>query len=174
MSKYRTGQTALLVVVDDVEPLVDPWRQRFNTSAAAGLPAHVTVLIPFLDIKRIDPAVRNELTALFARQDRFSVEFGKVGRFSHVRYLQPTPAQRFRELTEAVVARWPEAPPYGGQFTEVHPHLTVANDQSPEVFDEIEAAIEAQLPLSTVVSSVSLFVSDGSRWHRRHEFPFAC
>jgi 2'-5' RNA ligase len=173
MSKYQVGQTALLTVINDVEPLVDRWRQRFNSSAAAGMPAHVTVLVPFLEIDRIDQAVLDELTALFARQDRFRVEFDRVGRFPEVRYLAPTPDRRFRELTEAVAARWPEAPPYGGRFAEVTPHLTVADGQRPEVFDEVEAAMEAQLPVSAVVSSVSLFVSDGSRWHRHTDFPLA-
>lgn len=170
MSKYQEGQTALLAVVDDVEPLADRWRQRFNSSAAEGLPAHVTVLVPFLDIARLDQGELDELTALFARQDRFSVEFNRVGRFPQVRYLAPTPAGRFRELTEAVVARWPEAPPYGGQFADVIPHLTIANEQRPEVFDEVEAAMEAQLPVSAAVSSVSLFVNDGLHWHRRTDF----
>jgi 2'-5' RNA ligase len=171
MSEYRAGQTALLVVVDDVEPLVDPWRQRLNSSAAAGLPAHVTVLVPFLDADRIDQAVLDELTALFVRQHRFNIEFDRVGRFPQVRYLAPTPDRRFRELTEAVTTRWPEAPPYGGRFAEVTPHLTVADEQCPEVFDEVEAAMAGQLPVSAAVSSVSLFVSDGRRWHRRVEFP---
>ncbi|MCH7231595.1 2'-5' RNA ligase family protein [Glycomyces sp. L485] len=173
MSKYKIGQTALVAVVDDVELLVDRWRQRFNSSAAAGMPAHVTVLVPFLDLDRIDEVVLDELTALFARQNRFSVEFDRIGRFPDVRYLVPTPDHRFRELTEVVSARWPEAPPYGGQFAEVTPHLTVANGQQPEIFDEVEAAMETQLPVSAVVSSISLFVSDGSRWHRRTEFPLA-
>ena len=173
MSKYQVGQTALVVVVDDVEPLVDRWRQRCNSSAAAGMPAHVTVLVPFLDIDRINQSVLDEMTALFARQDRFSVEFDRVGRFPDVRYLAPSPDQRFRDLTEAVAARWHETPPYGGQFTTVTPHLTVADNQAPEVFDEVEAAMEAQLPVSAVVFSVSLFVSDGLRWHRRAEFSLA-
>ena len=173
MSKYQVGQTALLVVVDDVEPLVDHWRQRFNSSAATGLPAHVTVLVPFLHVDRLDQAMLDELTALFARQARFSVEFARIGRFPDVRYLVPTPDQRFRELTEAVVAGWPEAPPYGGRFAGVTPHLTVADGQRPEVFDEVEAVMEAQLPVSAMVSSVSLFVSDGSRWRHRAEFPLA-
>jgi 2'-5' RNA ligase len=173
MSKYQPGQTALVVVLDDIAALADPWRQRFNSSAAEGMPAHVTVLVPFLHVDRLDPAAIDELTALFARQERFRAAFDRVGRFPHVLYLAPTPAQRFRDLTEAVVARWPEAPPYGGLHAELTPHLSVADGQRPEIFDEVEAAMEARLPVSATVSSVSLFVHDGTCWHRRNDFPLA-
>jgi hypothetical protein len=38
------GQTALIAKVPDAEPLVSSWRRQFDTAAAAGVPAHVTVL----------------------------------------------------------------------------------------------------------------------------------
>ncbi|THV26684.1 2'-5' RNA ligase family protein [Glycomyces paridis] len=170
MAKYRDGQTALLVVVDEVEGLVGPWRRRYNASAAAGLPAHVTVIVPFLDIERIDAAVSAELASLFAGQEPFGVVFERVGGFPGVRYLAPSAVDRFRELTGAVVARWPEAPPYGGVHDEVNPHLTVANGQPPEVFEAVEAAMRAGLSIAAEVSSVSLFVHEGRRWHRSAEF----
>jgi 2'-5' RNA ligase len=173
MSNFQAGQTALIAVIDDAVLLVDPWRHRFNSSAAEGVPAHVTVLVPFLNVDRLDQAVLDELTGLFARHERFSVVFDRVDRFPDVVYLAPTPAQRFRDLTEAMVARWPEAPPYGGIHAEITPHLTVANGQGPEVFDEVEAAMERELPVSATVSSISLFVHDGTRWHRRTDFPLA-
>ena len=43
-----------------------------------------------------------------------------------VLYLAPEPAEPFGALTEAFAAAWPEYPPYGGSFTDVVPHLTVA------------------------------------------------
>ncbi|GAA2307853.1 hypothetical protein GCM10010149_67330 [Nonomuraea roseoviolacea subsp. roseoviolacea] len=56
--RYRAGETALLAVVGEAEPVVGPWRQRFDSFASAGV---------------------------------------------------PTPAEPFRALTEAVVARWHDA-----------------------------------------------------------------
>ncbi|NUW37614.1 2'-5' RNA ligase family protein [Nonomuraea sp. SMC257] len=169
--RYRAGETALLAVVKEAEPLVGPWRQRFDSFAASGVPAHVTVLVPFLDVDRIDAAVTDELGALFGRHAPFAVRFDSCRRFPDVLYLAPAPDAPFRALTEAVVARWPEAPPYGGQFAEVVPHLTVAHGREAHVLDEVEAALTAGLPVTADVTSVSLFATDGDRWHQRAEFP---
>ncbi|MGW0807551.1 2'-5' RNA ligase family protein [Nonomuraea sp. NPDC002799] len=169
--RYRAGETALLVVVREAEPVVGRWRQLFDSSTSAGVPAHVTVLVPFLDIGRVDATVIDELGALIGEHGPFTVRFDQCRRFSDVLYLAPTADQPFRALTEAVAARWPEAPPYGGQFTEIIPHLTVACSQQAHVLDEVEAELTARLPVSAGVASVSLFVSDGDRWRPHTEFP---
>ncbi|WP_345558302.1 2'-5' RNA ligase family protein [Nonomuraea rosea] len=168
--RYRVGETALLAVVKEAEPVVEPWRRRFDPAALAGVPAHVTVLVPFLDADRVDAGVIDELRGLFGGHGSFAVRFDRCRRFPGVLYLAPTPDQAFRALTEAVVARWPEVPPYGGQFAEIVPHLTVAHGLQAQALDEAEAALTAQLPITAHVASVGLFVSDGDRWHRRAEF----
>ena len=43
-----TGESALLVAVPAAEPAVAAHRSRLDTSAAVGVPAHITVLYPFL------------------------------------------------------------------------------------------------------------------------------
>lgn len=169
--QYRAGETALLAVVGEAEPLVGPWRRRFDAVAAAGVPAHVTVLVPFLDLDRLDAATMDDLSALIGERGPFTVQFDRCGRFPDALYLAPTPDRPFRELTEAVAARWPEAPPYGGRFADIVPHLTVAHRQEEHVYDEVEAALTARLPLPASVASIALFVCDGDRWHRRAEFP---
>jgi hypothetical protein len=169
--QYRAGETALLAVVQEAEPVVGHWRWRFDSFASAGVPAHVTVLVPFLDIDRIDAAVIDELRALFGGHSAFTVRFDRCRRFPDVLYLAPTPDEPYRALTGAVAARWPDAPPYGGQFTEVIPHLTVAHGRPARVLDEVEAVLAARLPIAAHVASVSLFVSDGDRWHSRAQFP---
>ncbi|MET7522066.1 2'-5' RNA ligase family protein [Streptomyces sp900116325] len=169
--RYPAGQTALLATVAEAEPLVEHWRRRFDASAAAGVPAHVTVLFPFLDISLINAAVVADLATLIAGHDPFTVRFDECGRFPDVLYLAPAPDRPLRALTESIAARWPEAPPYGGQFAEVIPHLTVAHGQPPRVLDEVEAELTHRLPATATISSVSLFVSDGQGWRQHTEFP---
>ncbi|MER7671322.1 2'-5' RNA ligase family protein [Kitasatospora sp. NPDC096128] len=169
--RYRAGQTALLATVEEAEPLVGHWRRRFDSSASAGIPAHVTVLFPFLDIDRISTAVIGDLRTLIGARSPFTVRFDECRRFPEVLYLAPAPDQPFRALTESIARRWPEAPPYGGQFTEVIPHLTVAHGQQPRALEELEAALAVQLPTTATISTVSLFVSDGENWRRHMEFP---
>jgi 2'-5' RNA ligase len=165
------GETALIVKLPEAEPLVDAWRDRYDSSAAAGVPAHVTVLYPFLHESRLDADVVNTLVELIGAHDPFEVRFTHCGRFPDVLYLAPDPDAPFRALTEAVAARWPEAPPHGGQFEDVVPHLTVAHGQDPATYDAIEAALSGTAPLSACVTAVHLFVRDGAEhWHERRAF----
>lgn len=165
--------TVLASEVGAAEPVVGPWQQRFVPAAAAGFPAHVTVLAPFLDIDRCTEAVIEELGTLISAHHRFIVQFDQFGRFPEVLYLIPEPSQPFGALTAAVVERWPEAPPYGGQFARVTPHLTVARSHTPEILDQVETALTGHLPIQATIAAVSLFVSDGRTWQRRTEFPLA-
>lgn len=167
------SETALLAVVEAAEPLVGPWRARYDETAPLGVPAHVSVLVPFLDAERIDAQVSADLAGIIAGYRSFTVRFTECRRFPEVVYLAPTPDEPFRALTESLVARWPECPPYGGQFAEIIPHLTVAHGQPAEVLDQVDAAVSASLPVTAVVSAVSLFVNDDGRWCRTIDFPLA-
>lgn len=170
---YRAGQTALVAVIHEAEPIVGAWRSRLDPSAAAGVPAHVSVLSPFLPAAHLDDAVVGELTSLFGAQPAFHVRFAEFRRFPGVLYLAPDPDEQFRALTGVLATRWPEAPPYGSQFSDVKPHLTVAYEQPTPVLDEVEASITTRLPIAAHITAVALFVHDGARWRQRMTFDLA-
>jgi 2'-5' RNA ligase len=161
----------LLAKVPEAEPLVGGWRQRFDPSARAGIPAHVTVLYPFLEQDHIDADVLSALESLLGTHRPFDVWFQECGRFPDVLFLAPVPDQPLRALTRAVAERWPEAPPYAGRFAEAIPHLTVAHGQERSVLDEVAADLTGRLPVTARVSQVHLVVCDGDRWHERAAFP---
>ncbi|MFE7313641.1 2'-5' RNA ligase family protein [Streptomyces sp. NPDC057555] len=169
-SGFQAGRTGLIVRIPEAEQAVRAWRERFDPSARAGVPAHVTVLFPFLDESRIDARVRSALAGVLGDFRAFDLRFENCGRFPGVLYVIPGPDAQLRRLTEAIADRWPEAPPYGGQFTEVVPHLTVADGQDDDVLDEIEADLLGELPFTSRVSSVDLMVHDGAKWERRESF----
>ncbi|XVQ84389.1 2'-5' RNA ligase family protein [Microbispora siamensis] len=175
MATFEIGETALVVEVPAAEPLVRGLRERYDSSAAYGMPAHVTVLYPFLPRERLDDGVLAALRDLFAARRPFEVAFGDVGRFPGVLYLAPAPGGPLRGLTEAVVGRWPEAPPYGGRFGDIVPHLTVAEGPGGEVGGEavtgVAADLTAGLPVTTLVSGVTLRVFDGESWRAEGFFP---
>ncbi|MEU8357950.1 2'-5' RNA ligase family protein [Nonomuraea sp. NPDC048882] len=161
---HRAGDTALVVTVPEAEALVGRWRERED-----GIPAHVTVLVPFLHTSRIDDNVRTELRALFRLHPAVDVGFRRVGRFPEVVYLAPEPAEPFVRLTEAVVARWPETPPYGGAYDTIIPHLTLGRAGVVE-----ESALDGELPLTSRARAVTLLVCvDGERWTESEVFPLA-
>lgn len=61
-----TDESALLVAVPAAEPAVARHRSRLDTSAAVGVPAHITVLYPFLPPDLIDADTLATLARLFA------------------------------------------------------------------------------------------------------------
>jgi 2'-5' RNA ligase len=167
---YQAGQSGLIVRVPEAEPAVRAWRDRLDPSASAGVPAHVTVLFPFLDESRIDNGVCAAIGEVIGRHRPFEARFERCGRFPGILYLVPEPDVPFRRLTEAIADRWPETPPFGGQFDEVVPHLTIAQGQDDAVLAEAEAGLRSQLPVTARVSSVDLVVHDGTRWQQRASF----
>ncbi|WP_432925412.1 2'-5' RNA ligase family protein [Microbispora sp. CA-135349] len=171
MSPFEIGETALVVEVPSAEPLVRGLRERYDSSAAYGMPAHATVLYPFLPRERLDDGVLAALRELFAARRPFEVAFRGVGRFPGVVYLAPEPDGPLRELTETVAGRWPEAPPYGGRFDAVVPHLTVAEGLAGEDLARIAAGLAAGLPVTTLVGGVTLRVFDGEGWRAEAFFP---
>ncbi|MEU9125154.1 2'-5' RNA ligase family protein [Streptomyces sp. NPDC048506] len=71
--RFQTGQTALIVRIPDAEPAARALRARFDPSARAGVPAHVTVLFPFLDESRIDARVCSALTEVIGSHHAFDL-----------------------------------------------------------------------------------------------------
>ncbi|MFE1314740.1 2'-5' RNA ligase family protein [Streptomyces sp. NPDC058755] len=169
--RFQAMQSGLIVKVPEAEPAVRMWRERLDPSAGAGVPAHVTVLFPFLDASRIDEGVCAAIGEVLDRHQSFEVRFEHCGRFPGVLYLAPEPDTPFRRLTESIVERWPENPPFGGQFDDVVPHLTVAQGQDEAVLEKVESDLLGSLPIVARVSSVDLLVHDGTRWRQCVAFP---
>ncbi|HEU0042503.1 MAG TPA: 2'-5' RNA ligase family protein [Jiangellaceae bacterium] len=167
---FRPGQTGLIVAVPEAEAAVGEFRRSYDHAAAYGVPAHLTVLFPFLPVDRIDRDVHTELANLLGALEPFDVRFERTDRFPDVLFLAPEPEEPLRELTSSVAARWSEYQPYGGQFADVVPHLTVAQSDDQRVLDDIECSVAARLPIAATVTGVRLISFDGNRWNSWHEF----
>lgn len=121
-------QSALLLLVPAAEPAVGEHRARLDASARDGVPAHLTVLYPFLPPWLIDDVVLASLAGLFAGFPAFRFTLDRVGWFGdEVVWLGPHDEAPFRALTELVFAAFPGCAPYGGQYADVVPHLTVGH-----------------------------------------------
>ena len=139
-------------------------RAAHDWSAALGVPAHVTILFPFLPPDEVDEGALLDLCARFAA---FDFTLDRVERFENgLVWLHPEPSARFAELTAAVWERWPERPPYEGAFDEVIPHLTVS---------ESPLDLDVALPIAARAHEVVLIEEEepGGRWAARARFPFA-
>jgi hypothetical protein len=163
-------QSALLIPVPAAEPIVDDWRRRFDPAASVGVPAHITLLYPFLP----PAAARAEIPALgvlFAAVPRFDFSLAAFRRFPRTGYLAPQPVAPFVRLTEVLVSRWPQCPPYGGAFVDVIPHLTVADHVDPEILSALDASLAPALPIDCSAREAWLLVQEGSAlWTRAAAF----
>lgn len=171
------AESAIVALIPEAERLVEAFRRQHDPAAAAGVPAHVTILYPFQPPEALTEATLAVLRALFAERPAFTVALTEARRFPEVLYLAPTPAEPFRELTAAVAARFPETPPYGGAFAEVIPHLTVAQPADSAQLDQIAAdfaeAARGQLPIRARVEALTLLENSAGHWRVRAVFPLA-
>ncbi|HET7129773.1 MAG TPA: 2'-5' RNA ligase family protein [Gaiellaceae bacterium] len=156
-------RTALIVVIPEAETAVAALRLAGDSSAALGVPAHVTILYPFADGAHVDEAAIVELVASF---HEFEFELDSVERFDDgLVWLHPEPSAPFLALIDAVWQRFPDHPPYEGAHDVVTPHLTVS---------ETPVEVDVPLPIKAVARAVTLIeeAADG-RWSVRRVFPLS-
>ena len=163
------AETCLILPVPAAEPLVGPLRARLDRSAAEGIPAHITILYPFVPDDLLSDQDLLALRSLFAAHAPIHFELGGIGEFPDVLYLELDLVEPFIELTNRVWQRWPEHPPYRGTHRTVIPHLTVASGALVST-REIREDLEKGLPISARADEAWLLRGDHGRWHRSHQF----
>jgi 2'-5' RNA ligase len=89
------ASTALVVLVPEAEPVVSEVRGRHDPSVQLEVPAHVTLLFPFMPPAAVSASVQDSLRSLFAGFESFSIRFAEVCRWPQEAYLRPNPALRF-------------------------------------------------------------------------------
>jgi 2'-5' RNA ligase len=141
-----SARSGLLVPIPEAEAVIGALRLRHDPVAALGIPAHVTVLFPFVPAAAVDDDLDDALRTVFGRCTAFGYGFGRVGRFGDTTvFLEPEPADAFATLTRQVEAQWPHYPPYEGAFDVVIPHLTVGDQLASGAADPLEAAANEAL-----------------------------
>lgn len=170
------AESAFAINVPEAEPYVGALRERFDPSAKLGVPAHITVLYPFMSPEQITEPVLNKVRLALSSAVAFTFCLVKIDRFPGALYLAPVPTEPFIALTEKLVQQFPDHLPYGGQHDSIVPHLTVAQAGEPE-----HSLAETQLattlpPLAGIQAScneVVLIENSSGRWEHMHSFPLA-
>jgi 2'-5' RNA ligase len=147
---HEPTQTAVIIPVGPAEAAVAKHRIRLDLAASWGVPAHVTVLFPFLPPAEVDDDIVRRLTRVLAAAAPFECSFKTCEWFGEdVLWLAPDRDQEFRDLTDSVVSEFPDYPPYGGQFDDVVPHLTVGEARFGTIAELRAAAVDVsrQLPI---------------------------
>lgn len=168
-----TVESAIILAVPEAESLVGELRLEGDSSAADGVPAHVTLLYPFADDP--DDGIVEELRFFFAGVDAFHLTFTEVGVWPEVVYLAMEEAQDVHGLIAALARRWPAYPPYAGAFDvdDVIPHLTVVDTPDPELRTRAAEQLAGGLPIRSAASEASLWVHEPGGWTMQAAFPLA-
>jgi 2'-5' RNA ligase len=159
LRKLLEGSTTTLIMP---VPRADDLLQK--SAYEAGLPAHITLLYPFLGTRAIDREIEGTLESLFQSVPAFDFTLSEVGHFPGVVYLAPEPAAPFTALVQALVERWPDRQAYGGAHAEIVPHLTVAFGET------VPRGLTERLPVSVRAREVWLMSRMAGRWVRRASF----
>jgi 2'-5' RNA ligase len=137
----------------------------------------VTLLFPFAPAVRIDRAALARLEEQFSRAPGIAgaieLRFERLARFAGVSYLALAEPEEVVVKIRALAAAWPEYPPYEGRFSNIVPHLTVAQGDE-QVLASVEEELKAALPVVARVRFASLFLGDPSgRWSEHARFALA-
>ena len=168
-------ESALVILVPEAEPLVQPFRQRYDPSAALGVPAHITLLYPFIEPEEIGTDALDAIAECFSGFAPITFSLAEARRFpAETLYLAPAPDEPFRKLTMALWDRFPDTPPYGGAWPDIVPHLSVGRfadaSELERVEDELTRASETALPIRAHASTAVLIVNMTGRWIVRNTF----
>jgi 2'-5' RNA ligase len=152
-------QTAVVIVPPyEIQAFAVPLRQRYQPRTWIHIPAHITLLFPFVPPEEIDVATRRLVTA--AREARpFPVALDHYGRFERAVFLEPADPAPLSLLHQRLAAAFPDFPVYAGEHgTELHPHLTIA-----ELDDTVQAAdlsLPAPPEMTFLVDRLFVYLGD--------------
>ena len=160
------GQTVLAVPVPALEEVVRERTAFYDASFLSADPgfvhAHITLLAPW--VERPATADIAEVARITEAAGPFDVKLAQVGEFpGGVLYLRPEPDGPLRELTSRLAAAFPGYPPYGGQYDEVIPHLTLDRRSATVTAATVYASVARLLPLTVTVDRIDL------QWWANHD-----
>jgi 2'-5' RNA ligase len=168
-------ESALVVLVPEADDLAKPFRDRYDPSAADGMPAHITLLYPFKLPDQDEQEALGDLRKCFGRFAPFGFALASIRRFPDaVLYLAPEPGEPFRQLTLTIWDRYPESPPYSGKWPDIVPHLSLAwisdEQKLDRIADDFAQASRGRLPIRATASEVALMEKRSGRWLIRATF----
>jgi 2'-5' RNA ligase len=166
-------ETAVVIRVPEAEPAIGPYRLEHTPSGEDGLPAHVTLLVPFADSALLVAGMARELGEMLMQFSRFRFAITRLARFDGpptVLYGVPEPAAPFVRLTERLSDRF-GFPPYGGEHATVIPHLTIATRLAAAQFDRIEEGVTSWLPIEGSADACEVWEHTDAGWQTMLRLP---
>lgn len=152
-----TYETALLIIPPPpVQAFCYPWREEYDQESFARVPAHITLLYPFVPPEIVDEAV-TQLEKICADILPFEVVLSKYSQFEGVLFLEPENPEPITNLYDKLSEAFPEYAMYEGKHGgDLHPHLTLAKSDDPGILKKINLPPEPHF--SFTVNKIHLYL----------------
>lgn len=156
------AETVLLVPVSLPLGVLPP---RPHNWLRRAIPLHVTLLYPFVPPGALNGDIVAAVEGVLRGHHAFSFSLTGVRSFTNARYFVIEPQQPFVELIGDCQRAWPEYPRYGGEFSTIIPHVTIAQGRR---MNRVDPGIEARLPVQVAARHVEIWRNDVIRGWVRH------
>lgn len=162
-------RTALILPLDPPNSSVEAFRLSNDPVASQGVPAHFTLIFPFIALEHFTSDNEHRLWRLIRHTSAFSYSLAKVSGFPDAAtYLAPDRPEPFVSLISRLTAAFPDHPPYEGAFADIIPHLTVGDGTC-----GISAEREIPLPILAVANHAILLRESRAGWKVFQHFRFS-
>ncbi|MFD5886457.1 2'-5' RNA ligase family protein [Streptomyces sp. NPDC060334] len=166
------GTTAVVIVLPDATPLLDAAWRIDPTLVRPGMPAHVSLLYPFVPRSALtgqDEQRVRSLAAEFPATDLLLTEVVTAPGFVAVTVAELQP------IVDAFRTQWPGSRPYGGRFgARPAAHVTVAmGADDPTTAAHVRTAVGGLLPLRARAVAIQLVVLTEEGWQSQFTAPLS-
>ena len=155
-----------VIIRADLPPGLERLRRASVDDAGRGVPAHLTLLYPFVESGEVGAAVRRTLASIASRHEPFDYEQVRMATWPDTIYVAVAPERLFVGLQRDLQAAFADYPIYrkGAGFRFV-PHVTIAEGRA--VHDPATRSSRAwrALPRTTRAAAIEVIATDaGGRW----------
>jgi len=151
--------TTLIALTPEVESAVGSWRSRFDPWTRRGVPAHITLLSPFLPLSQLGDRVREQLAFLLSKHRQTEIELARVEQLPGAVSLLPGSAGVLLQITRELLNEWPELEARSRTVNGRPHHITIACTEDPVLFNEIRVDVGRSLPIKTRLCDVLLLAA---------------
>jgi len=117
----------------EVQAVVVPIRRQYTPESLIRIPAHLTLMFPFVPHELLDAAAQT-IKSVCANIEPFDITLAGYGQFPRTIFMQPTNPEPINAVFRKLYAVFPQYPPYGGAYgDDIYPHVTVAEFKNEDV-----------------------------------------
>lgn len=156
------GTTAVVVLIPEADALLRDAAAVSGELIRPGVPAHVTLLYPFVELADITSACRDQVQRSLAGRGPVDVVLDRVVREPG---FVAVSVSGIDGLITAVRHDWPQLIPYRGRFGAAPPaHLSVAMGGSENEADAVVSRVTARLPVVSRINEAHVVGLTDSGW----------